>query len=235
MLVLENVTAGYGRINAIRNVSLSVERGEIVAVLGANGAGKSTTLRTISGLLRARAGSIAFEGRRIDRARPCEIARAGVVHCPEGRRIFANMTVRENLEMGAYNRDDRKGVAVDLARMKEAFAVLGERARQKAGTLSGGEQQMLAIARSLMARPRILLLDEPSLGLAPMVTEFIFETIARVREEGVTILLVEQNAHIALEVADRAYVLETGSVTMSAPAAEMISNPAVVAAYLGGG
>jgi branched-chain amino acid transport system ATP-binding protein len=234
MLKLERVTAGYGAITVLKGVTLEVARGEIVALLGANGAGKSTTLRAVSGLVRPRSGSITFEGRPIERTKPFRIARAGVVHCPEGRRLFANLTVIENLEMGAYARGDSAGIAADVARVEELFPVLGDRRRQKAGTLSGGEQQMLAIGRALMARPRILLLDEPSLGLAPVVTEAIFRTIARVRAEGVTVLVVEQNAHVALAIADRAYVLETGTVAMSGAAREMLADPAIVAAYLGG-
>jgi len=234
MIRVENLVAAYGEITALRGVSLEVKRGEIVALLGANGAGKSTTLRAISGLVRPRVGTIEFEGVRIDRMKPYEIARMGVVHCPEGRRLFANLTVMENLEMGAYNRSDRDGIRSDFERVAASFPVLAERRGQKAGTLSGGEQQMLAIGRALMARPKILLLDEPSLGLAPILTERIFRTIARIREEGVTILIVEQNAHIALEIADRAYVLETGNITISRPAKELIADPAIVAAYLGG-
>ena len=234
MLVLDDVVAGYGEITALKGVSLEVRAGEIVAILGANGAGKSTTLRAISGLVRPRSGAISFEDRRIDRARPYEIARSGVVHCPEGRRLFANLTVLENLEMGAYNRPDKEGVAADMERVSALFPVLAERRRQTAGTLSGGEQQMLALARALMARPRLLLLDEPSLGLAPILIEQIFETIARIRREGVTILIVEQNAHVALTVADRGYVLETGRVTVAGPADELRSDPRIVEAYLGG-
>jgi branched-chain amino acid transport system ATP-binding protein len=234
MIRVQDLVAAYGEITALKGVSLEVKRGEIVALLGANGAGKSTTLRAISGLVKPRSGAIEFEGARIDRMKPYEIARMGVVHCPEGRRLFANLTVMENLEMGAYNRSDRGGIRADFERVAASFPVLAERRGQKAGTLSGGEQQMLAIGRALMARPRILLLDEPSLGLAPILTERIFKTIARIRDEGVTILIVEQNAHIALEIADRAYVLETGSVTISRAAKELIADPAIVAAYLGG-
>jgi branched-chain amino acid transport system ATP-binding protein len=234
MLKVEDLVAGYAGITALKGVTLEVEKAEIVALLGANGAGKSTTLRAVSGLVRPRSGRIEFEGRRIDRLKPYEIARMGVVQCPEGRRLFANLTVTENLEMGAYNRRDRKGVLADFERVAASFPVLAERRSQKGGTLSGGEQQMLAMARSLMARPKILLLDEPSLGLAPILTERIFETIASIRREGVTILVVEQNARTALEIADRAYVLETGSVVISGRAKDLIEDPAIVAAYLGG-
>ena len=234
MLRLESVTAAYGQITVLKGVTLEVSKGEIVALLGANGAGKSTTLRAISGLVRPRAGTITFEGKRIDSMKPFQIARAGVVHCPEGRRLFANLTVLENLEMGAYGRGDKAGIAADVAHAQALFPVLGDRRRQKAGTLSGGEQQMLAIARALMARPKILLLDEPSLGLAPIATDAIFRTISNIRGDGVTVLVVEQNAHVALEIADRAYVLETGAITMCGPARDMLSDRAIVAAYLGG-
>jgi branched-chain amino acid transport system ATP-binding protein len=234
MLEVKDLVAGYGEMTALKGVSLEVGQGEVVAILGANGAGKSTTLRAVSGLVRPRAGSITFEGRRLDRMRPFEIARLGIIHCPEGRRLFANLSVIENLEMGAYNRIDEAGVRADFERLAALFPVLAKRWRQNAGTLSGGEQQMLAIARALAARPRLLLLDEPSLGLAPLVIEEIFETIRRIRTEGVTILIVEQNAHIALEIADRAYVLETGTVTISGSAKALMSDPAIVEAYLGG-
>lgn len=234
MLTLESITAGYGRITALKGISLEVNEGEIVAVLGANGAGKSTTLKCISGLVRPRSGRILFEDKRIDRTKPFRIARMGVVQCPEGRRLFANLTVRENLDMGAYARRDTHAAAADLEHVTSLFPVLGLRLRQKAGTLSGGEQQMLALARALMATPRLLLLDEPSLGLAPILIEEIFKTLVRIREEGVTILIVEQNAHVALEIADRGYVLETGNVVMSDTAKSLRNDPRVVEAYLGG-
>ncbi len=233
-LRLENIEAGYGGIAALRGVSIEVRAGEIVAILGANGAGKSTTLKVISGLVRPSGGAVYLEDRRIDRLRPYETARLGLVHCPEGRRLFANMTVLENLEMGAYQRGDKAGVKRDIEKMTGLFDVLGSRRAQLAGTLSGGEQQMLALARALMARPKVLLLDEPSLGLAPMLIEQIFATIAQIRREGVTILLVEQNAHMALEVADRGYVLETGHVAVTGDADELRNHPAVIEAYLGG-
>ena len=235
MLKVENIVAAYGQITALKGVTLEVNTGEVVAILGANGAGKSTMLRAISGLVRPRSGQILFEGRRLDRLRPHEIAGLGVVQCPEGRRLFANLTVLENLEMGAYTRSDRQGIAEDMARVCALFPVLAARRAQRAGTLSGGEQQMLALGRALMARPRLLLLDEPSLGLAPILIEQIFATIRQIREQGVTILLVEQNAHVALEIADRGYVLETGKVAICGAARELISDPAIVEVYLGGG
>ena len=234
MLDVRDLVVAYGEITALKGVSLEVGRGEVVALLGANGAGKSTTLRAISGLIRPRSGSIFFDGRRIDALKPFEIARLGVVQCPEGRRLFANLTVLENLQMGAYARPDRKAVAGDVDRVCDLFPVLARRRAQAAGTLSGGEQQMLALARALMARPRLLLLDEPSLGLAPILIDEIFTTVSRIRDEGVTILLVEQNAHVALEIADRGYVLETGKVTISGAAKALKSDPAIVEAYLGG-
>jgi len=235
LLKVENIVAAYGQITALKGVTLEVDAGEVVAILGANGAGKSTMLRAISGLVRPRSGQILFEGRRLDRLRPHEIAGLGVVQCPEGRRLFANLTVLENLEMGAYTRSDRQGIAEDMARVCALFPVLAARRAQRAGTLSGGEQQMLALGRALMARPRLLLLDEPSLGLAPILIEQIFATIRQIREQGVTILLVEQNAHVALEIADRGYVLETGKVAICGAARELISDPAIVEVYLGGG
>jgi branched-chain amino acid transport system ATP-binding protein len=234
MLQVKDIVVAYGEITALKGVSLEVSRGEVVALLGANGAGKSTTLRAISGLIRPRSGTILFDGRRIDALKPFEIARLGVVQCPEGRRLFANLTVLENLQMGAYARLDRPSVAADVDRVCDLFPVLARRRAQAAGTLSGGEQQMLALARALMARPRLLLLDEPSLGLAPILIDQIFATISRIRAEGVTILLVEQNAHVALEIADRGYVLETGRVTISGAAKALKSDPAIVEAYLGG-
>jgi branched-chain amino acid transport system ATP-binding protein len=234
MLALRDIYASYGEIAALKGVSIEVMQGEIVALLGSNGAGKSTVLRAISGLVKPRSGEIVFQGRALAGKKPFEIARSGIVHCPEGRRLFANLTVLENLQMGAYSRGDSNEIASDLERVCGMFPVLAERRNQTAGTLSGGEQQMLALARALMARPRLLLLDEPSLGLAPILIEEIFATIAEIRREGVTILLVEQNAHVALEVADRGYVLETGKVTISGAAKALKSDPAIVEAYLGG-
>ena len=235
MLEVKNLTAGYGAITAIRDVSLNVKSGEIVAILGANGAGKSTTLKTISGLMRPTAGEVLFEGVPITGIKAHKIARMRITHCPEGRRLFSNLTVKENLEMGAYSRRDKRGIAADYKHALSLFPTLAVRQRQKAGTLSGGEQQMLAVARALMSKPKLLLLDEPSLGLAPLLIEEIFRTLSRIREEsGVTILIVEQNARIALSVADRGYVLETGKVVMSAAAETLINDPKIVAAYLGG-
>ena len=234
MLRVDNLTAAYGEITALKGITLEVSGGEIVAVLGANGAGKSTVLKTISGLVRPKSGRVLFEGKRIDTLKPYRIARMGIAHCPEGRRLFANLTVRDNLEMGAYSRREGKALQKDIDRMVSIFPTLGARSRQKAGTLSGGEQQMLALARALVARPRLLLLDEPSLGLAPILIEEIFSELPRIRQEGVTILIVEQNAHMALEIADRGYVLETGSVVISGLARDLKKDPRVVAAYLGG-
>ena len=234
MLTLERVVAGYGRTICVHNVSLDVQAGEIVAVLGANGAGKTTMLMTISGLVRPRQGAIVFNGVRLDRLPPAAIAAQGVGHIPEGRRMFARLTVLEHLQLGAYVRRDPRGVAEDAAKMWELFPILRDRQQQLAGTLSGGEQQMLAIARGLMARPKLLLLDEPSLGLAPKLVAQVFERIARIHAEGLPILLVEQNARMALQVASRAYILETGAIAMSGPAATLAADPRVKAAYLGG-
>jgi branched-chain amino acid transport system ATP-binding protein len=205
-----------------------------VTIVGSNGAGKSTTLLAISGVLRPQAGRMSFQGRDLSRAAPHDIVRWGISHCPEGRLIFGRLTVAENLILGAYNRRDRSGIQRDLARVHELFPVLAERRNQIAGTLSGGEQQMLAIGRALMSRPRVLLLDEPSLGLAPLLVERIFTVIQELRRQDVTILLVEQNAYQALRVADRAYVLESGEIRLAGPAAELADNPMVRAAYLGG-
>jgi branched-chain amino acid transport system ATP-binding protein len=211
-----------------------VREGELVCVIGANGAGKTSTLRAISGLLRPRAGRIVFAGREIQGREPAEILRSGIAHCPEGRRVFPYLTVEENLAMGAYARRDRGAVAEDLEQVSHHFPILRERRRQAAGTLSGGEQQMLAIARALMARPRLILLDEPSLGLAPTVVETTFQIIADIRRRGTTVLMVEQNAWLALRMADRAYVMETGHIVLEGPAAELLGNDDVRRAYLGG-
>jgi branched-chain amino acid transport system ATP-binding protein len=234
MLEIEDLHVHYGHIQALRGVTLRVEAGELVTIVGSNGAGKSTTLLTISGVLRPVAGRLRFEGQDLSRAAPHEIVRRGLSHCPEGRLIFGRLTVAENLRLGAYNRRDRGGIRRDLERVHELFPVLAERRSQAAGTLSGGEQQMLAIGRALMSRPRMLLLDEPSLGLAPLLVERIFGVIGSLRRQGVTILLVEQNAYQALRIADRAYVLETGMIRLAGPAAELADNPEVRAAYLGG-
>src|SRR2546428_1589835 len=234
LLRVEELAVFYGGIQALKGVSLHLETGELLAIIGANGAGKTTLLRTLSGVLKARSGSIRFEGKELTRLSPFDIVALGIAHSPEGRQLFGGLTVLENLKLGAVQRTDRAAIEQDLARTFELFPVLKERRLQRAGTLSGGEQQMLAIGRALMARPRLLLLDEPSLGLAPLLVERIFEVIARLKAERVTLLLVEQNARMALEVADRAYVMETGRIKLSGPAAELAANPEVERAYLGG-
>jgi branched-chain amino acid transport system ATP-binding protein len=235
LLALHNVSVSYGAIQALRGVSLSVEQGQIVTLIGANGAGKSTTLRAISGILRPTEGDIEFDGASVVSAAPHEIVRRGLVQVPEGRGIFANLSVEENLSLGAYCRRDHEKVRESRERGLELFPRLRERLGQNAGTLSGGEQQMLAIARALVARPRLLLLDEPSLGLAPQITQTIFKVIREIRQQGTTILLVEQNARMALKIADYAYVLETGTIRMSGLAAELASSDEVRKAYLGVG
>jgi len=234
MLELDNVHVYYGNIAAVKGLTLKVMPGEIVTLIGSNGAGKSTTLRTISGLLRPRQGQVTFNGKRIDRTGADEIVRRGIAQSPEGRRIFPRMTVAENLDLGAFLRKDRDGIAQDRERVLTLFPRLRERITQKAGTMSGGEQQMLAVARALMARPKLLLLDEPSMGLAPVLVDLIFETIRTIRDDGTTVLLVEQNALAALRVADRAYVLESGLLNMEGPAKELAKDPEIVRAYLGG-
>jgi branched-chain amino acid transport system ATP-binding protein len=233
VLTLEGVDVYYGAIHALHGVSLHVEAGEIVTLIGSNGAGKSTTLRAISGLIRCRAGGIRFEGRDVGRMRPHQVVTAGISQAPEGRRVFANLTVRENLDLGAYTRRDRPAVRQDFDEVLELFPRLKERLAQQAGTLSGGEQQMLAIGRALMARPRLLLLDEPSLGLAPFLVTEIFRIIREVNRRGTTVLLVEQNAHMALETAQRGYVLETGRVVLADEGRALLANPEVRKAYLG--
>jgi len=234
VLTLDGVAAGYGRTTALHGVSLTVAAAELVCLIGANGAGKSTTLKTISGLVRVGSGRILYEGEAIHGLPPQEILRRGIAHCPEGRRVFPHMTVRENLEMGAYVRRDAVQVAADLERVLTHFPILAERRRQPAGTLSGGEQQMLAIGRALMARPRLILFDEPSLGLAPTVVESVFAIIAGIQREGTTVLMVEQNAWMALQISTRAYVMETGRITLEGPARELARNDRVKQAYLGG-
>lgn len=234
LLEVENLSVYYDSIQALKGISLQVDQGELVTIVGSNGAGKTTTLLTISGILRPRRGTIRFQGQDITHLAPHEIVQRGISHCPEGRQIFTGLTVMENLLMGAYHRQDREQVARDLTWVQELFPILAARRRQLAGTLSGGEQQMLAIARALMSRPKVLLLDEPSLGLAPMLVDTIFEVIQQLRAQGVTILLVEQNAYQALRVADRAYVLETGIIKLSGPAQELARNEEVKKAYLGG-
>jgi branched-chain amino acid transport system ATP-binding protein len=233
MLTLENVHTFYGNIEALKGISLEVNEGEIVTLIGSNGAGKSTTLRSISGLTPPREGSINFEGEEVGETPPQEIVQRGISQAPEGRRIFQRMSVRENLELGAYLRRDSEGIEKDLDRVFKLFPRLKERERQKAGTMSGGEQQMLAIGRALMADPRLLLLDEPSMGLAPILVERIYETIAEINKQGTTILLVEQNANFALEVSKRGYVLETGQIAVADEAAALRENPEVQKAYLG--
>jgi branched-chain amino acid transport system ATP-binding protein len=233
MLVLDNVSVNYGAIEALRGVSMHVEQGEVVTLIGANGAGKTTTLRTITGLLEPREGKVTFEGDDIGGKPTHKLVARGISMSPEGRGVFANLSVRENLQMGAYLQKNRAEIAAGMKRVFEMFPRLKERENQKAGTLSGGEQQMLAMARALMSRPRLLLLDEPSLGLAPLVVHTIFEAIEDIRSKGTTILLVEQNAHAALHHSDRAYVLETGSITMQGPSKELANDPRIKEAYLG--
>jgi branched-chain amino acid transport system ATP-binding protein len=234
VLRLEGLRAGYGPIEALRGLDLEVREGELVCLLGANGAGKSSTLRAISGLLRARSGRIVFDDREIHGLEPSAILRAGIAHCPEGRRVFPHLTVEENLTMGAYVRRDRGGIAQDVERVCTHFPILADRRRQTAGTLSGGEQQMLAIGRALMARPRLILFDEPSLGLAPTVVETTFRIIADIRRTGTTVLMVEQNAYLALRMADRGYVMETGRIVLHGVARDLLHDDHVRAAYLGG-
>jgi branched-chain amino acid transport system ATP-binding protein len=234
LLEVSDLRVNYGAVAAIRGVNLSVAAGEVVALLGANGAGKSTMLRTISGLSRPRSGQILLQGAPIHRLPPARIVRLGIAHCPEGRRVFGNLTVAENLRLGAAARADRSGFAEDRERIYAMFPILKERMGQPAGTLSGGEQQMLALGRALMAEPRVLLLDEPSLGLAPLLVQQIFRTLAELKAKGVTMLLVEQNINLALDLADRAYVLRTGEVSLEGSAASLKADyEAVAAAYLG--
>ncbi|MDY6017730.1 MAG: ABC transporter ATP-binding protein [Oscillospiraceae bacterium] len=233
MLKVNDINVYYGSIHAIKGVSFEVKQGEIVTLIGANGAGKSTILKTVSGLLRSKTGSIDFLDKNISTVAPHKIVERGLAHVPEGRRIFLQMSVEENLEMGAYTRGG-KGVSEDLAKVYEQFPRLKERRKQTAGTLSGGEQQMLAMGRALMSRPQLLMLDEPSMGLAPILVEQIFEIIKSLHKDGTTILLVEQNAQMALSVADRAYVLETGKITLSGTGEELAQSDEIRKAYLGG-
>ena len=233
MLTLENVSVSYGAIEALTDVSIHVEKGEVVTLIGANGAGKTTTLRTITGLLEPREGRVIYEGEDISAAPTHTLVPKGIAMSPEGRGVFANLTVHENLEMGAYIRKDKAGIKKDLGHVFELFPRLKERDFQKAGTLSGGEQQMLAIGRAMMSKPRLLLLDEPSLGLAPKLVHTIFESIENIRNEGTTILLVEQNANAALHHSDRAYVMETGQIVMEGDSKELAQDPKVKEAYLG--
>ena len=234
LLQIRDLSVHYGAIQALHGVSVDVNEGEIVTLIGANGAGKSTTLRAISGLVKASGGQISFDGRPLAGLPPHEIVRLGIAHAPEGRGIFSNLTVDENLEIGAYIRKDKDGIARDRARALELFPRLAERLQQRAGTLSGGEQQMLAIARALLARPRLMLLDEPSLGLAPRIVQTIFAIIREINASGTTILLVEQNAHMALRAAHRGYVIEVGRVVLTDDAKALADSDEVRRAYLGG-
>ncbi|MDF2547851.1 MAG: transporter ATP-binding protein [Anaerosolibacter sp.] len=234
MLKVEDLNVFYGAIHAIKGISLEVAEGQIVTLIGANGAGKTTTLRTISGLNRAKSGQISFKGKPINTLPAQDIMAMGISQVPEGRRVFANMTVLENLELGAYLRKDKSGIKKDMDHVFEKFPRLLERIKQQAGTLSGGEQQMLAMGRALMSRPKLLLLDEPSMGLAPLLVQGIFSIIKELNQEGTTILLVEQNAHMALSIAHQAYVLETGKIVLSGDAKELASRPEISEAYLGG-
>ena len=233
MLEVEGLTCRYGKVEAVRDLTIAVKQGELVALIGANGAGKTTTLKAISGVLAPAAGRIVFLGEDITRASARRILQLGIAHCPEGRRVFPYMTVAENLEMGCYLRGDAAGIAADLDKLYARFPILAERRHQAAGTLSGGEQQMLAISRALMSRPKLVLFDEPSLGLAPNLVERTFEIIRDIRAQGVTVVMVEQNAFAALELSDRSYVLEQGRVTLSGTGAELLDNPHVKSAYLG--
>lgn len=234
MLKIENINVYYGAIHALKGISVAVTEGEIVTLIGANGAGKSTILRTVSGLLKPKTGQILFEGQNIAAVAAQQIVKMGISQVPEGRRIFANMTVMENLELGAYVRKDKQGIGQDMNKVFERFPRLAERLAQVAGTLSGGEQQMLAMGRALMSRPRLLLLDEPSMGLAPLLVKEIFSIIREINAGGTTVLLVEQNAHMALSIAHKAYVLETGRIILAGPAQELAESEEVRKAYLGG-
>lgn len=234
LLEVRDLCAGYGPVKVLHDIALEVRRGELVAIVGANGAGKTTLMHTLSGIHRAASGSIRFEGREIARQRPHRIVAAGICQAPEGRQVFPQLSVNDNLRLGAYSRKDKAACASDLKAVYELFPILAEKAEQSAGTLSGGQQQMLAIGRAMMGAPKMLLLDEPSMGLAPLLVEEIFRTVEMLqREKGVTVLLVEQNARAALGIADRGYVLETGRVVLTAPAAELLQNEAVKRAYLG--
>ncbi len=234
MLQVKEIDVYYGAIHALKKLSLEVEQGSIVTLIGANGAGKTTTLKSISGLLRPKTGSIVFKGTDINKVAPEKIVGLGISQVPEGRRVFATMTVMENLEMGAYLRRDKKGMEEDMENVFTRFPRLKERRKQLAGTLSGGEQQMLAIGRALMARPQLMLMDEPSMGLAPLLVKEIFSIIKDINERGTTILLVEQNANMALSIADKAYVIETGEIVLQGNAQELMNSPEVKKAYLGG-
>jgi len=234
VLTVEGLECRYGKVAAVRDLSLEVRKGELVSLIGANGAGKTTTLKAISGVLAPSAGRIVFEGEDITRAPARRVLELGIAHCPEGRRVFPYMTVRENLEMGCYLRKDKAGIEADLDRLYERFPILHERRTQAAGTLSGGEQQMLAISRALMSRPKLVMFDEPSLGLAPNFVERTFDIIQQIRAEGVTVVMVEQNAFAALELSDRSYVLEQGRVSLAGTGRALLDDPHVKKAYLGG-
>jgi len=233
VLRVEGLECRYGKVAAVRDLSLEVRKGELVSLIGANGAGKTTTLKAISGVLTPSAGRIVFEGEDITRASARRVLELGIAHCPEGRRMFPYMTVRENLEMGCYLRRDKAGIEADMQRLYERFPILHERRAQAAGTLSGGEQQMLAISRALMSRPKLIMFDEPSLGLAPNLVERTFDIIRQIRAEGVTVIMVEQNAAAALELSDRSYVLEQGRVSLTGTGSELLDDPHVRQAYLG--
>ncbi|HTD91802.1 MAG TPA: ABC transporter ATP-binding protein [Burkholderiales bacterium] len=233
MLRVESLECRYGKVAAVRDLSLEVREGELVSLIGANGAGKTTALKAISGVLAPSAGRIVFEGIDITRASARRVLELGIAHCPEGRRMFPYMTVRENLEMGCYLRKDKAGIEADMHRLFERFPILRERRAQAAGTLSGGEQQMLAISRALMSRPKLIMFDEPSLGLAPNIVERMFDIIRQIRAEGVTVIMVEQNAAAALELSDRSYVLEQGRVSITGTGAALLNDPNVRKAYLG--
>ncbi|MCE0767094.1 ABC transporter ATP-binding protein [Pseudonocardia kujensis] len=232
-LSVRDLVVAYGAIQAVRGVTFDVEQGQIVSLIGSNGAGKTTTLRTLSGLLRPVSGTIEFDGTPIQKMPAHEILSRGVAHSPEGRRLFARMSVEENLRLGAYTRKDEAGIAQDMQRVYDLFPVLGERRTNKAGLFSGGEQQMLAIGRALMSRPKLLMLDEPSMGLSPIMTQRIFDTVKELRDEGTTVLLVEQNALVALALSDKAYVIDLGRTTLSGTGAELLADPRVQEAYLG--
>lgn len=234
LLTLKNIVAGYGNIKALKNISLSVPEGKIVTLIGANGAGKSTTMKTIMGIMKPTEGDILFKDESIAGKKTFHIVDSGIVLVPEGRQILQNMSVRENLELGAYRRKDKEEIKKDMTQVFQRFPRLLERESQLGGTLSGGEQQMLAIGRAMMARPKLMLLDEPSMGLAPLVVQQIFDVIKDINKMGTTILLVEQNARKALQIADYAYVMETGKIVMEGPAEEIIHHPDVMKAYLGG-
>ncbi|MGG4265221.1 ABC transporter ATP-binding protein [Peribacillus simplex] len=234
MLKIEDINVYYGNIQALKGISLSINEGEIVTLIGANGAGKSTMLKTISGLLKPKQGKIMYEGQSIGGKAAQSIVKMGISHVPEGRRVFANMTVEENLQLGAYLRKDKAGIKQDMEKVYELFPRLLERLKQQSGTLSGGEQQMLAMGRALMAKPRLLLLDEPSMGLAPLLVKQIFHIIEEINKTGTTILLVEQNANLALSIADRAYVVETGKIVLSGQSEELTASEEIKNAYLGG-